>query len=226
MDWSRNPRIQRAAQLMQAGGVIAYPTEAVWGLGCDPDNPRAVARLLALKQRPWEKGLIMVAARIEQFAPLMPGQGLATTTAGDLARAGDLACAHRRAGAGLDLRPLRVGSPAGDRSSGGGGAQSRFRGAHCLDLRQPGRRPTCAYRASGPPVFSRGGRRHRPGSGWPPKPTFANPGSADRKDCALSAVFGPQDLHTYSIPRLTSPVLCFAAVSGSVERLSRRAGPT
>lgn len=71
MDWSRNPRIQRAAQLMQAGGVVAYPTEAVWGLGCDPDNPRAVARLLALKQRPWEKGLILVAARIEQFAPLI-----------------------------------------------------------------------------------------------------------------------------------------------------------
>jgi len=69
--WSTNPRIQRAAKRMRAGGVVAYPTEAVWGLGCDPNNAEAVARLLALKSRPWEKGLILVAARIEQFAPLV-----------------------------------------------------------------------------------------------------------------------------------------------------------
>ncbi len=69
--WTNNPRIQRAGQRIRAGGVVGYPTEAVWGLGCDPDNAEAVARLLALKNRPWEKGLILVAARIEQFAPLI-----------------------------------------------------------------------------------------------------------------------------------------------------------
>lgn len=68
---SYNPRIQRAAHRLAAGGVVAYPTEAVWGLGCDPNNPEAVGRILALKHRPWDKGLILVAADIAQFAPLV-----------------------------------------------------------------------------------------------------------------------------------------------------------
>lgn len=47
--------------------VIAYPTEAVFGLGCDPDSHSAVEYLLSLKQRPWQKGLILVAANYQQF---------------------------------------------------------------------------------------------------------------------------------------------------------------
>ncbi|GAA3568349.1 L-threonylcarbamoyladenylate synthase [Marinobacter xestospongiae] len=53
------------------GGVIAYPTEAVWGLGCDPWNREAVERILALKQRPWHKGLILVAGSLDQVAFLL-----------------------------------------------------------------------------------------------------------------------------------------------------------
>lgn len=68
---SLNPRIRRAARVMAAGGVVAYPTEAVWGLGCDPNNSEAVGRILALKQRPWQKGLILLAADISYFAPLV-----------------------------------------------------------------------------------------------------------------------------------------------------------
>ncbi|MCG9698378.1 L-threonylcarbamoyladenylate synthase [Shewanella sp. Isolate11] len=49
------------------GGVIAYPTEAVYGLGCDPDNEAAIKQLLALKQRPWQKGLILVASEFAQL---------------------------------------------------------------------------------------------------------------------------------------------------------------
>ena len=60
-------QVQQAAQVVRAGGVIAYPTEAVWGLGCDPWDELAVARLLALKERPMEKGLILVADDIRQF---------------------------------------------------------------------------------------------------------------------------------------------------------------
>lgn len=56
-----------AAQLLRAGGVVAYPTEGVWGLGCDPFDEAAVLRLLALKQRDVDKGLILVAADIAQF---------------------------------------------------------------------------------------------------------------------------------------------------------------
>ena len=66
-------KLQRAVQQLQAGGVIAYPTEAVWGFGCDPDNQRAVAQLLALKGRPVDKGLILVAAHSDQFAPYLEG---------------------------------------------------------------------------------------------------------------------------------------------------------
>lgn len=58
-------RAQCAARVVREGGVIAYPTEAVWGLGCDPWNEDAVYRLLALKARPVEKGLIVVAAHIQ-----------------------------------------------------------------------------------------------------------------------------------------------------------------
>ncbi|MCT7942844.1 L-threonylcarbamoyladenylate synthase [Shewanella holmiensis] len=51
------------------GGVIAYPTEAVFGLGCDPDNDTAIQKLLAVKQRPWQKGLILVASNFDQLTP-------------------------------------------------------------------------------------------------------------------------------------------------------------
>lgn len=61
------------AHALAKGGVIAYPTEAVWGLGCDPFNPAAVEKLLALKHRPAHKGLILVAADLQQIAPLLVG---------------------------------------------------------------------------------------------------------------------------------------------------------
>jgi len=58
-------------QILREGGLIAYPTEGVWGLGCEPLDAEAVQRLLALKQRPVEKGLILVAAHIDQFEPYL-----------------------------------------------------------------------------------------------------------------------------------------------------------
>lgn len=54
---------------LQAGEVIAYPTEGVFGVGCDPDNNDAIDKLLALKQRPVEKGLILIAADYAQLLP-------------------------------------------------------------------------------------------------------------------------------------------------------------
>ncbi|WJV53527.1 L-threonylcarbamoyladenylate synthase type 1 TsaC [Prodigiosinella aquatilis] len=58
-------------QKLKEGNVIAYPTEAVFGLGCDPDNETAVKQLLKLKQRPWEKGLILIAAEFSQLEPYL-----------------------------------------------------------------------------------------------------------------------------------------------------------
>lgn len=60
-----------AAECMWHGGVIAYPTEAVWGLGCDPSNQEACLRLLEIKHRPVEKGMILVAGGLAQFAELL-----------------------------------------------------------------------------------------------------------------------------------------------------------
>ncbi|WP_414829180.1 Sua5/YciO/YrdC/YwlC family protein [Alteromonas sp. H39] len=53
----------------KAGSLIVYPTEAVMGIGCDPDNEDAVNQLLALKQRPVEKGVILIAATYSQLLP-------------------------------------------------------------------------------------------------------------------------------------------------------------
>lgn len=55
--------------MLRQGGVVAYPTESVWGLGADPANPEAIRRLLQLKQRPRSKGLILIAANTGQLWP-------------------------------------------------------------------------------------------------------------------------------------------------------------
>lgn len=60
---------QSAAQAFLAGGLIAYPTEAVFGIGCDPDNDKALLRLLDVKQRDPNKGLILLASNLEQLLP-------------------------------------------------------------------------------------------------------------------------------------------------------------
>jgi len=64
-------RLRIAARIVRAGGLIAYPTEAVYGLGCDPLNQRAVQRLLALKRRSVSKGLILIAADFAQLEPFL-----------------------------------------------------------------------------------------------------------------------------------------------------------
>jgi len=51
------------------GGIIAYPTEAVFGLGCDPDNLQAIEKLLTIKNRSPDKGLILLAASYSQLLP-------------------------------------------------------------------------------------------------------------------------------------------------------------
>ncbi len=66
-------RISHAVAALSAGGVVACPTEAVWGLSCDPFNEYAVMRILELKSRPVDKGLILVAADLEQLGWLLRG---------------------------------------------------------------------------------------------------------------------------------------------------------
>jgi L-threonylcarbamoyladenylate synthase len=55
-----------AAGLLRGGGVLAYPTEAVFGLGCDPHDRAAFERVFALKQRPPTQGVLLIAADFAQ----------------------------------------------------------------------------------------------------------------------------------------------------------------
>ena len=56
---------------LKRGGVIAYPTESCYGLGCDPRNPKAVKRVLTLKKRSAAKGMILIAATPRQLTPFV-----------------------------------------------------------------------------------------------------------------------------------------------------------
>lgn len=64
-------KIRQAVQKINAGEVIAYPTEAVYGLGCNPLNQNAVLELLALKNRSVDKGLILIASSLTQLEPYL-----------------------------------------------------------------------------------------------------------------------------------------------------------
>lgn len=61
--------VESAVRILLQGGVLAYPTEAVFGLGCDPANTPAIERILTIKQRPANKGLILIAAHQNDFFP-------------------------------------------------------------------------------------------------------------------------------------------------------------
>lgn len=63
--------VDLASEALRLGQVIAYPTEAVWGLGCDPWNEQAVLTLLRLKKRPVSKGLILIASDLAQVEPYL-----------------------------------------------------------------------------------------------------------------------------------------------------------
>jgi L-threonylcarbamoyladenylate synthase len=63
--------IREAVRRLGEGGVIAYPTETVFGLGCDPFNAQAVLRVLDLKQRSIEQGVILIASDFAHLEPLL-----------------------------------------------------------------------------------------------------------------------------------------------------------
>lgn len=68
--------LTHCVNVLREPAVIAYPTEAVFGLGCDPDSEAAVMKLLALKHRPIEKGLILIAADYQQLIPYIDDEQL------------------------------------------------------------------------------------------------------------------------------------------------------
>ena len=135
--------LQQAAQVVRRGGLVAYPTEYCFGLGCDPLSRAAVLRLLRLKRRPTEKGLILIASDIAQLARYVediPDKVLATWPGPHTwlleAREGVpgwITGKHPRIA-------VRVTAPDGSRA-----VQGRWHG-HRLHQRQPRRRYAGAHR--------------------------------------------------------------------------------
>ena len=67
--------IKKAVEVMRAGGVILYPTDTVWGIGCDATNPEAVAKVYKIKQREDSKALICLVdsdARLQRYVRNVP----------------------------------------------------------------------------------------------------------------------------------------------------------
>lgn len=67
--------VNKAAQVIKDGGVILYPTDTIWGLGCDPSNEEAVARIMKIKQRAPHKSFILLVdsePRLKRYAKVIP----------------------------------------------------------------------------------------------------------------------------------------------------------
>lgn len=65
--------VERAAELIKSGGVVCHATEGVWGFACNPWNETAVSRILTIKHRSWEKGLLVIGANASHFAAEFAG---------------------------------------------------------------------------------------------------------------------------------------------------------
>ena len=68
--------VDRAGQQLREGGVLAYPTEAVFGLGCDPRNEAALGRIFELKHRPAGMGVLLIASDFAQVEPYIDLQAV------------------------------------------------------------------------------------------------------------------------------------------------------
>ncbi|MDH5512624.1 MAG: Sua5/YciO/YrdC/YwlC family protein [Gammaproteobacteria bacterium] len=140
-------QLARAVRTIKQGGVVAYATEYCFGLGCDPMNRAAVLRLLRIKRRPVQKGLILIAADREQLAPyvddippaaaatwpgphtwlLKPRDGVPGWITGEHPRIALRVTAHAQAAALCRLAGMAVVSTSANR--GGGRPVRSFRDA-------------------------------------------------------------------------------------------------
>lgn len=68
MDETMKEEIKRACEMMQKGGVILYPTDTVWGIGCDATNPEAVKRVYDIKRRSDSKAMLLLVDSADRLA--------------------------------------------------------------------------------------------------------------------------------------------------------------
>ena len=62
-----NEAIQKALEVLRSRGVILYPTDTVWGIGCDATDPEAVAKIYAIKNRQDSKSLVLLASDMDMI---------------------------------------------------------------------------------------------------------------------------------------------------------------
>ena len=62
-----NSAIQKALEVLRGGGIILYPTDTVWGIGCDATDPEAVAKIYAIKHREDSKSLVLLASDMDMI---------------------------------------------------------------------------------------------------------------------------------------------------------------
>ncbi len=62
-----NQEIQKALEVLRNGGIILYPTDTVWGIGCDATDPEAVAKVYSIKKREDSKSLVLLASDIDMI---------------------------------------------------------------------------------------------------------------------------------------------------------------
>ena len=62
-----NEAVAKAIEVLRAGGVILYPTDTIWGIGCDAPNPKAVARVYEIKKRADSKALVLLASDLDMI---------------------------------------------------------------------------------------------------------------------------------------------------------------
>lgn len=70
-----NDEIKKACEIMQAGGVILYPTDTVWGIGCDATNPEAVKKVYEIKRRADSKSMLVLidtSAKLDFYVDEVP----------------------------------------------------------------------------------------------------------------------------------------------------------
>lgn len=60
--------VEKAAKLIKSGGVILYPTDTIWGIGCDATNPEAVAKVYEIKKREDSKALVTLVSNLDMLA--------------------------------------------------------------------------------------------------------------------------------------------------------------
>lgn len=108
--------LRRLKQHLRRGGVIAYACEACFGLGCLPDNQRGLRQIMAIKQRPQSKGLIVIADSLPRLQPLLkpltPAQNAQVTAAWPAAKTFIIPCSDQVSpllrGNGRDKLAVRV----------------------------------------------------------------------------------------------------------------------